>query len=427
MPTSTNRCATPIVVQDERGSPAGGIHAASAAQQRLRVWLLDPWCRTPWYTAELTLALGNLGQSVRMVCPSYHLEPEYFGAMGLQPRPGPFDLTAHFRFIRRQFLRPARLVEYAINRSVLQVNSFVRPPQIVHQQQCVLLENGWRSELNFLRWCRSRGARIVCTVHNLLPHRAKKFHVAQFGELYRFCDALICHDVATAEKLHDQFGVESQRLFIIPHGPLFAQPPALSPQECRSALSLPEDRPLFLALGVLAPYKGNQLLLVAWKKLLRLDKDTQRPLLVIAGNGPESEQAALRAKAAALGLSAGDFRLDFGYIPAKMVPMYLQAADVLVYPYQAITTSGSLLTGLNYRKPIVASDLAAFRPYLHEGENALLVPPDDLDGLCAALKQMLNPVARERMWQGCRRNLELLVQWDEIARRTVRVYESLAG
>lgn len=394
---------------------------------RFRVWMCDPWCRTPWYTAALAQSLQASGHRVRLVCPSYHLEPDYFRAQGLRPQPGAIDIAARCGRIVAPLLRPARLAEYGVNTVALKWSARARPPQIVHHQQCVLLERGWKSELRFLGWLRARGISVVYTVHNLLPHRQMAFHEEIHAELYRIPDALICHDSESARALHEQFGVEQARIHVIPHGPLFDPLPSLTLDQCRDALRIPRQRQVYLALGVLSPYKGLDLLLEAWADLVRKDRGVQRPLLIIAGNGPEIEKTRLRQWARGLGLGRETLRLDLDYIPSSRLPFYLHAADVLLYPYRETTTSGALLTGLNYCKPIVASDLPAFRGYLQHGANALVVPRDDRGALAQAMFALRDEDLCAQLNAGSRNNTRLQVQWDEIAARTAQLYACAAA
>jgi glycosyltransferase involved in cell wall biosynthesis len=413
---------TAAAAADLTVSCKGGL---AGAPDPLRVWVYDPWCRTPWYTAALTKALAHCGHDARLVCPSYRLEPTYFRDEDLIPRPGVLDLASRFGNGSARVHRVARLSEYLVNKAFLKMAVMLDAPHIIHQQQCVLLEHGWEVELGFLESCRKRGVRVVHTVHNLLPHQKKGFHAPIYADLYQLADALICHDDQAASALNKQFRIPRDRIHVIPHGPLFGNMPSLSIEECRQRLALPSHRPVFLALGVLAQYKGLDVLLDAWNDLLPFSGPSPEPLLVIAGSGSATEIRALVTHAAKLGLTPQTLRLDLRYLASGELPLYQKAADVLLYPYRDITTSGALLTGLNYSKPVVASDLPAFRGYLLPDTNALLVPPGDRRGLTMALQTILQPACYERLKHGSRENRSQLVQWDEIGIRVAKVYCSL--
>jgi glycosyltransferase involved in cell wall biosynthesis len=126
-----------------------------------------------------------------------------------------------------------------------------------------------------------------------------------------------------------------------------------------------------------------------------------------------------------LGLG-GSVRFDFRYLSQEELDAYHEAADILVYPYRSITTSGALLTGLARRKPIVATRLPAFEDLLCDGETARLVEYGDTAGLARALACWIeDPSERARYGQATARLVEADLSWDTISRRTCACYESL--
>ena len=81
-------------------------------------------------------------------------------------------------------------------------------------------------------------------------------------------------------------------------------------------------------------------------------------------------------------------QLDLRFLSARELVALYRAADVVVYPYRAITTSGALATGLALGKTIVASDLPVFRELLTHRENALLVNPENSHEFAGALIEL---------------------------------------
>jgi glycosyltransferase involved in cell wall biosynthesis len=47
--------------------------------------------------------------------------------------------------------------------------------------------------------------------------------------------------------------------------------------------------------------------------------------------------------------------------------------------------------------PVIASNTGGLREVVHDGENGLLIPPDDPGALAAALLRMLDPELRARL------------------------------
>ncbi len=392
--------------------------------KRGSVWLYDPWCFTPWYTAALARALRTADVGTRLVCPRYHFEPEFFASCGLAPRPGMIDIVSGLQVTQPALRKMLRSAENLANTAALAFSLLQRRPQILHLQLCPLLARGVSTDLRLLAWAKRRGACAVHTVHNLLPHDAGKDAAGLHRRLYRMCDRLICHSEDVATRLSAMFGVRPERVDVIPHGPLFAERPEMSAREARLRLSLDPDRFLFVWQGILAPYKGTDLLLDAWADLQkRLPAGLAPPCLLIAGRGSAEEVRTLEAKVRRLALE-NSVRLDLRYISATELPYYYQAADALLYPYREITTSGALMTGLNYEAPIIATDLPAFRAVIGDGVNGLLLGEASRDALAGAMLRLVtDSTLLQALRRGAAGNRQRQVQWSEIANRTRAVYE----
>jgi glycosyltransferase involved in cell wall biosynthesis len=283
------------------------------------------------------------------------------------------------------------------------------------------LEHQASFELWFLRWVRRLAIPIVYTTHNVTKQDDPDQGRELYRRVYQTADALICHgDEARAELVRD-FGVREEKIWVIPHGPLFEDRPNLSSREARLKLGLPSDEPLILFLGVISEYKGVLFLLDAWKQFRRL---RGRGHLVIAGTGDARVLSEIQQKVSAEQLESVALWLHF--IPVDQLPLLYQAADILVYPYKAGTTSGALLTGLKYGKAIVATKLPFFREHLEDGQTAILVDYGDKDALGSSLLDLASrPEERQRLASALFRQQSNSVSWDEIAKKTRECYESV--
>jgi len=235
-------------------------------------------------------------------------------------------------------------------------------------------------------------------------------------------DALICHGKEAATQLIQDFDIPLEKISVIPHGPLFDEKPKLSQREARSKLGLPTDEILVLCLGVISEYKGIPFLLDAWKQLLQSGVSAR---LLVAGTGETSLLSSIRDKVSIEGLEKSvDLWLNF--IPVEQLPLIYMAADILVYPYKAGTTSGALLTGLNYGKPIVATKLPFFCEYLTDGENALICEYGDIDALSFSLRRLiLSPEERLRLSRAVENGNLKSCSWAKIAGATRECYDNL--
>ncbi|MGO4209786.1 glycosyltransferase family 4 protein [Terriglobus sp. 2YAB30_2] len=422
--------------------PIATSHKATGGTQpegsSLRVWLSDPLCFTPWYTASLARALASANVSLRLLSASVSREPEYFSQVSLSPDPGPFhfdNLANGWPSSLRRVMRCAAAISNSIALARTLESTPSKRPDIIHLQQLPLLNHNIGSDFELLGAARRCHIPVVHTVHNLLPHDTGNRLENIFGRLYRSVDHLICHSRDIADALGARFDIPSIFISVIPHGPLFESADHRSPSDARATLNLPQDRPIVLWQGVMASYKGLDLLLQAWTANVPRWKNRSMvmPLLVIAGTGSSDVEAEVQAAAASL---PDTVRADIHYIPTSRLPSYYQAADLLVYPYRSITTSGALLTGLCYRKPIIASDLPPFREYLEPNQNALLVPPGDVAALSSALEEAVDGITNLHrqpraeagrniyldLLMGAANNHRRYVGWDQIARQTIEVY-----
>jgi glycosyltransferase involved in cell wall biosynthesis len=169
--------------------------------------------------------------------------------------------------------------------------------------------------------------------------------------------------------------------------------------------------------GFIKPYKGISFLLDSWSKLHQRTPDAR---LFIVGTGDSRLLEAISEHVHAAGVQ-DSVELVFRFVSRSELSDYYRAADIIVYPYREVTTSGALLTGLNYHKPIIATALPPFQELL-SGHGAVLLDYGDVDALAGALAHLVkNPSDRELMAASLSR---LHASWTEIAARTVECYGS---
>jgi glycosyltransferase involved in cell wall biosynthesis len=142
--------------------------------------------------------------------------------------------------------------------------------------------------------------------------------------------------------------------------------------------------------------------------------------LAIVGEGPL--RGALEQQASRLGIRDRVVLVGF----RRDARAIIGAADGVVLSSRGEGLPLVVLEALAAGVPIVATAVRGIRDYLTDGENALLVPPDDPDALAGALRRLLADRAlAERL---AARGLELAAGNDEeqMARAFFDLYERLA-
>ena len=221
--------------------------------------------------------------------------------------------------------------------------------------------------------------RLVVTVHNAPPAGGGASH-AVYAALERVvarrADLVLCVS-GDLERRMRAAGARRTGRAIVP------APGAAPAAGAASSRSVPWDaggRPVVLGVGRLTAQKGFGTLLkaaVAWRDLV------PRPLVVIAGDGPEAGE--LRSQ-------AGSFGIEVVFLGRRDdVPALLAAAAVFVLPSvwegQPLVVQEALRAGV----PIVASRAGGI-PDL-TGDAALLVPPGEPGPLGTAVRTILRDPA----------------------------------
>jgi glycosyltransferase involved in cell wall biosynthesis len=379
--------------------------------------MMDLWAIVPYYTAYLSKALFREHVNLTVGSISYYLDPDCFTGRGIRVDPGLLDVVGKFRLPRLP-RRALKLPEAILNLCALTVRFLVSRPDVVHVQYLPMLK--WRVPLDFwfLEFCRKRGSKIMLTVHDLLPHDTGDVYRKTFDQLYRTVDGIICHSDHVKMRLGLEFSVPKEKVTVIPHGPFFYDLPPTGIDSTLESFAVGPGEVLVLWQGIIFPYKGIDLLLSAWGQV---EAQSEEAWLVIAGTGAPEFLDQIRGQVRELGLKR--VKLHFRFISTDELVALYRAADVVVYPYRAITTSGALATGLALGKAIVASDLPVFRELLIDRENALLVDPQDSDELaCALIKLTQDPSLREQLAEKVREMNFGDQTWSLIANQTLQAY-----
>lgn len=387
-------------------------------KRKLNVFLMDLLCMSPFYDRYLCEALQTKGVKVYLGAISFHLDIDYFERHLVRRFPGLIDLIAKLHIRNKPVRQGLKALEYVLNLINLLLRFILHRPDIIHIEWLPLVSK-IPVEPWFLRIMKKRGVKLIYTVHNVLPHDTGLKYKSKFRRVYDMMDALICHTQESKDQLVQDFKIPDSRIWVIPHGPMFHDSIKITKSEARAKLGYQEDTPIVLFFGSIRPYKGIEHFLEAWKIVTESCPEAR---LIIAGNGEREYLAQLKAKIQDLRLNKS-IVTDFRFIPNEELPIFHQAADIIVYPYKGITQSGALFTGMSFGKAIVATSSGGFKETLQHGVTGLLIEYGDIqkwaDNIIYLIK---NQSERLRLGHAAFKELNERYSWDVIAERTLECY-----
>lgn len=229
--------------------------------------------------------------------------------------------------------------------------------------------------------------------------------------------------VAVTAHLRDDlislFDVPREKIVALPNGVDLRHFANVCPRDAaRERLGLrPEDRVVVYA-GQLRPEKGVDVLVRAAATLKNIT------VVIVGGEATDRE----RLRRLMLELDTHNVVL-LDYVPAAEVPLYLNAASVLVLPHSGKVAASAkytcplkLFEYMAAGVPIVASELPAVSEIIRHGENGWLVKPDSPAALAEGLRHLIeNPGRASDMARRAAREAEGYT-WE---RRAERILDSV--
>jgi glycosyltransferase involved in cell wall biosynthesis len=381
----------------------------------MQVALIDPSLFTLPYDAALASGLREIGHEVHLY--------------GRLPRPedaGPAQVPVHDCFYRVGGHPAVRALPNTLRLGIKGMDHFVsmarlgarlrrERPDVIHFQWLPLpLLDRW-----FLAGLRAI-APLVLTVHDSDPFNGNPASRVQRrgarAALLRF-DRLIVHTAQGRARLLEQ-GVPPERIALLPHG-LLAHPARAAASEEST-----DGRMTFVLFGKIKPYKGADVLIEAFARLLPALR--ARACVRIVGQ-PYMDLAPLHALAQRLGV-ADRVSIEPRFVPDHEIATLFGPGSIAVFPYREIEASGVLSLAIARARPVLASRLGGFAETIRQERDGLLVPPGEPAALADAMARFL---AEPGFVASCARSVaglaDAMPDWAGIARLTVAVYVAAAG
>jgi len=303
---------------------------------------------------------------------------------------------------------------------------------IVHVQHGWLLYGGVLSStlfplLLFFLWvCHKR---VIVTMHTVIRREAFTYGSFLVNQLARtttflvtrmlasFSSRLVVHNKLMESVLLTEFGLRKDKAIIIPHGVAKAEIGFEAEHERKEGLQI-------LSLGFLREKKKLEHLIEAFQRVLKQHPNAR---LVIIGERHAHDDASYATKLKLLvsNSNIGTQVMFADFVTEDALDEFISASDVIVLlsgERGYVETSGALARVADFEKPVICSKVPKFQGELSDGNDCVMVEPNNSEHLSKAINLMLENL-------NLRKNLALNLKtkfspryWDTVAKKHLELY-----
>jgi glycosyltransferase involved in cell wall biosynthesis len=261
-------------------------------------------------------------------------------------------------------------------------------PKIFH----ILWNNKFQTidRVILMLYYRLLGKRVVLTAHNVNAGTRDAtdslLNRLTLRVQYLLSDHIFVHTESMKSELVGTFGVRESHITVVHFGINNAVPQtSITPTEAKRRLGIARDEKTILFFGNIAPYKGLEYLIAAFR---RISGSGSGYRLIIAGRIKQGCEAYWSTIETMLGQEPerDGILLRIEYIPDEDTELYFKAADVLVLPYVTIFQSGVLFLGYSFGLPVLAADVGCLKDDIVPGKTGSVFAPQDSTGLANELE-----------------------------------------
>jgi glycosyltransferase involved in cell wall biosynthesis len=250
----------------------------------------------------------------------------------------------------------------------------------------------------------------VVVVHDPLPHPGLLHHMSSHWEIRsaRHAKRVVVLGQTFVDVLEKR-GVSRDRIDVISHA-VFTHYASEVPKT--------NHAPTILFFGRITTYKGLEVLLTAFRRLVKNKSDAR---LVIVGEGN------LRPYEGLLKTTPNTTVVN-RWVDDSEVGAYFRNASMLVLPYTSASQSGVIAIAAALGTPVIATRVGAIPEQIEDKQTGLLADPGSADQLCQAMEHLLdNPELAQRLGRNLAERSNQNASWDTVAGRFIATCEKAIG
>ncbi len=275
------------------------------------------------------------------------------------------------------------------------------------------------SELLILKLC---GIKLVWTIHNIVSHESTypRWELFINRLIARLCNELIVHANSTKLEVRSKYKLSNSKSISIVYPLNYASSyeNTMSQSEARKILTLKPRDFVFLYFGLVRAYKGVNELIDYFNQLETSGEINNIKLLIVGKPLNEKIHDNVLSRCAI----NRNIMPVLKWVDDKEIQIYMNAANIAVFPFENILNSGSVVLAMSFRKPVIAPAMGSI-PEILNSKGGFTYRASEKGGLLEAMMRALKCKPDELKAMGDR-NFEKVKEFtpETLAARTLEIY-----
>jgi len=267
---------------------------------------------------------------------------------------------------------------------------------------------------------------LVSTVHSTEVGRSQGLHNPdsflidgiEWWMTYEAKRVIVCSNSVKWE-IESHFNLPHDKVTVIPNGvEVSTFNLNINREEVKRRYGIKPNERIVLFIGRLVPQKGVDMLIKAVPLIIQRHRDAR---ILIAGDGWSRTYLEELVKS----MNLGDHVRFLGFISDWELADLMVAADVLVVPSVYEPFGIVALEGMAAGTPVVATNIGGLSEIIEHDRTGVLVYPRNPESIAWGVNRVLSDHKyADWLVRNARRKVLEAYSWEEIAKRTVEVYES---